>query len=459
VATERLESDVAVVGAGLAGLTAAGDLVDAGHDVVVVEARDRVGGRTLTETRAEGVWLDRGGQWVGPGQDKVYSLVEALGLRTFPTWTAGDSLAGLAREPARFRGEVPRFAPQVLADLLQSQARLDRAARQVPLDRPWEARRAARWDGQTFETWIRRNVVTRTGREYYRLVADAVFAADASALSLLHTLFYVHSGEGLDRLVGTRGGAQQDRVVGGTQQLSERLAERLGDRVHLARPVRRVDHGPEAGTAGGVVVHADGLAVRARRAILAVPPTLAGRIDYRPAMPARRDQLTQRMPAGAVIKCLALYDRPFWRDEGLNGQAISDRPPVKFISDTSPESGEVGVLVAFVEGRSATELGQAEPGVLRGAVLGALARFFGVRAGRPEEFMAHDWQVEEWTRGCYGAHLPPGALTQFGPALRRPVGPLHWAGTETAEHWSGYMDGAIESGERAAGEVRRALAG
>jgi monoamine oxidase len=448
-----VDADVVVVGGGLAGLTAARRVVEAGHEVVVVEARDRVGGRTLTETRADGLWFDRGGQWVGPGQDRVGSLIAELGLRTFPTWTAGDSLAGLGRAPARFRGEVPRFAPHVLADLLQSQLRLDRAARAVPLDRPWDAPAGLRLDSQTFESWIRRTAFTRSARQYYRLVADAVFASDASALSLLHTLFYVHSGQGLERLVGTHGGAQQDRVDGGTQQLSVRLAEQLGTRVHLGRPARRIDHGDQAGGGGGVRVFCDGLEVRARQAIVAVPPTLAGRIDYRPALPAQRDQLTQRMPQGAVIKCIAVYDRPFWRDEGLNGQGVTDRPPVSFTFDTSPPSGEPGVLVGFVEGHAAVALGAGDESELRSAVLGALATFFGDRARHPDEFIAHDWQREEWTRGCYGAHLPPGALTQFGPALRRPVGPIHWAGTETATRWSGYMDGAIESGERAASEV------
>jgi monoamine oxidase len=198
--------------------------------------------------------------------------------------------------------------------------------------------------------------------------------------------------------------------------------------------------------------------VRARLVVVAIPPTLAGRIDYRPSLPADRDQLTQRMPAGAVIKCMAIYDAPFWRDEGLNGQVATNRAPVKVTFDNSPSSGRPGVLLAFVEGRAAVELGRRTEREVREVVLGALVAYFGERARRVVDFVSLDWQDEEWTRGCYGAHLPPGAWTQFGEALRRPVGPIHWAGTETATAWSGYMDGAIESGERAARDVHMALA-
>lgn len=450
------EAEIVVVGAGLAGLTAARRLTAAGHEVVVVEARDRVGGRTYTVPQGDRSWFDLGGQWVGPTQDHVLGLIAELGLRTFPTWTAGDYMAAAGADVTRYRGRVPKLGARVLADALQAQLRLDRLARQVPPDRPWDAKRAPEWDAQTFETWIDRATFTRGGGDYFRVISDAVFASEPSAFSLLHALTYIRSGQGVDRLINTRGGAQQDRLVGGTQQISERMATDLGDRLVLGTPVRRIDHGRER-AGGGVHIVSDDVSIRARRAIVAIPPTLAGRIDYRPAVPADRDQLTQRMPAGAVIKCLAVYDQPFWRDDGLNGQVATNWPPVKITFDNTPPAGEPGVLLAFVEGRAAVELGRVSDDELRAAVLDALVRYFGERARRTVDFVAQDWQKEEWTRGCYGAHLPPGAWTQFGEALRRPVGPIHWAGTETAVAWSGYMDGAIESGERAAREVQIAL--
>ena len=315
----------------------------------------------------------------------------------------------------------------------------------------------AKWDAQTFETWIQRATHTDGGAEYFRVLSDAVFATEPSSFSLLHALAYIRSGKVCDRVINTRGGAQQDRVVQGTQQMSELMAAELGDRVVLGEPVRRISHGNDAGPGGGVMVVCDEVAVRARRAVIAIPPTLAGRIDYRPALPADRDQLTQRMPAGAVIKCMAVYDRPFWRDDGLNGQVASSRPPVKITFDNSPPGGEPGVLLAFVEGRAAVELGGRSADDLRTAVLDARCRTSASERGEPSSFVAQDWQKEEWTRGCYGAAPAARRADTVRRGAAPAVGPIHWAGSETAVVWSGYMDGAIESGERAAREVQMAL--
>ena len=191
----------------------------------------------------------------------------------------------------------------------------------------------------------------------------------------------------------------------------------------------------------------------ARRVIVSIPPVLAGRIAYDPVLPARRDQLTQKMPAGSVIKINAIYDEPFWRADGLSGQVAGDRSPIKFTFDNSPPSGRPGVIVCFLEGGAARVFGRLEVAERRRAVLASLAGYLGPRAAQPVDYVEQDWSAEEWTRGCYGAHMPPGALTQFGPVLREPVGRVHWAGTETATEWSGYMDGALTSGERAAAEV------
>jgi monoamine oxidase len=290
--------------------------------------------------------------------------------------------------------------------------------------------------------------VTRGARENFTLFAEAVFAAEPADLSLLHALFYTHSGNGVDVLARTRGGAQQDRFARGSQANAVGLAEKLCDRVRLTQPVRRIDRTDDA-----VAVLTDDLLVTARRAIVAVPPPLAARIRYEPGLPAVRDQLLQRIPMGAVIKCHAVYDRPFWRDDGLTGQATTDVGPVKIVFDNSPPSGSPGVMLAFVEGAHARALSGVEPAERRAAVLDCLATLFGPAARRPVDYVERDWSAEEWTRGCYAALFTPGTWTQHGAALREPVGRLHWAGTETATVWCGYMDGAIQSGERAAHEI------
>ena len=443
------DCDVVVVGAGLAGLTAARDIRAAGSSVVVLEARDRVGGRTLNEPIGDGKVVEVGGQWVGPTQHRMLALTRDVGVETYPTYNEGENVMEWGDRLVRYRGAIPRISPAVLADVAQAQFKLDRMAKSVPLEAPWDAPKAERWDGQTFHTWMRRNVVTPGARNLMALAVEAVWAQEPADVSLLHILFYIHSAGGFDDLVGTDGGAQQDRFVGGSQLVSLKLAERLGDAIRLDAAVRRIRHGDD-----GVVVYGDGgVEVTAGRVIVALPPTLTSRIAYDPPLPALRDQLTQRMPQGAVIKCMAVYDRPFWREHGLTGQGTSDRGPIRLTFDNSPPDGTPGVLLGFLEGRFARELGARSFDERREAVVGTFARLFGPDAARPEHYLDRSWADEEWTRGCYGCSFTPGGWTGFGRALTPPIGPIHWAGAETATVWNGYMDGAVSSGERAAREV------
>ena len=430
--------------------SAARALIAQGRSVVVLEARDRVGGRVHGRTLSDGeTVVEVGGQWIGPGQHRMTRLSTELGLDTFPTYNEGENLLRFGATQARYRGTIPRISPLSLIDMGQAQLRFDRLARQVPLEAPWTAKRAPAWDSMTFATWIHRNAQTRKARSLFRLYSQAVFAAEPEDFSLLHALVYTHSGGGVDALAGVVDGAQQDRYVGGSQVVPLRMAEELGDEiVRLSTPVRRIEQRGDV-----ITVLADGLLVTARHAIVAIPPVLAGRISYDPPLPAYRDQLTQRVPAGSVIKCNVVYESPFWRAEGLTGQATGDEGPVGVVFDNSPPSGTPGVLLAFLEGAHARVLSRVGVDERREAVVGSLVRFFGPKAAAVTEYVELDWSQEEWTRGCYGAHFPCGVWTQFGPALREPVGRIHWAGAETATVWSGYMDGALQSGARAATEV------
>ncbi len=443
----NLDCDVVVVGAGLAGLSAARTLEEAGADVRVLEGRDRVGGRTLNHSigdRDDDV-VELGGQWVGPTQHEVLRVARELGLETYPTHDEGEHAFEDHRgRVSRYTGTIPRINPIVLADYGQAALRLDRLAKKVSVEAPWRTPNAERLDAETFATWIRRNARSRLGRETLVTACRAVFSVEPSEISLLHVLFYIRSADGWDPLLDTRGGAQQDRIVGGSQMISIRMAEELGDRIDLERPVRAIRHDAEG-------VEVDG--VRARRAIVAVPPTLAGRIEYDQPLPAARDQLTQRVPMGAVMKCMAIYDEPFWRGQGLSGQAMSLPGPAQVIFDNTPPKGTPGVLLGFLEGADARRLGAEPPEVRREAVVATFARVFGERARKPVDYVERDWSVDPFSRGCYAGVMPPGAWTQYGRALRSPVGRLHWAGTETATRWMGYFDGAIQSGARAAREV------
>lgn len=443
---------VIVIGAGLAGLSAARVLVAGGLDVTVIEARGRVGGRTEGGRCADGTPIELGGQWLGPTQTRMYELVGELGLETFPTYNEGRhvvDLAGKRSTMASKKGAVPRLSPFVLADLGQGLARFARLARTVPLDEPWRARRARQLDRETFDTWIHRNLRTRLGREYFHIATEAVFSAEASDMSALHAAFYAHSGGDFETLLAVDQGAQQDRIAGGSIRISEAMANELGERVVLDQPVRTVAH-----SGSGIrVTTRTGADFEGDHVIVTLPPTLAGRLEYSPGLPSWRDQLTQRLPAGSVIKLYCIYDQPFWRADALTGQAASDVGPVKITFDNSPPSGTPGVLMGFIEGNDGREWARRSLEERKAAAIDCFVRYFGPQAGSPIEYLERDWMAEEFSRGCYGAHFTPGVWTAYGPALRAPIGPIHWAGAECSPVWNGYMEGAVRSGESTAREI------
>jgi monoamine oxidase len=440
--------DAVVVGAGLAGLATARDLLAAGLSVLVLEARGRVGGRLLNHTLRNGAVVELGGQWVGPTQDRVLALARELGVGVFLTYIEGEHLLAVDGAVRRYGGDDFALPEDALADVGGTQQRLARMADEVPLDEPWSAPEAAVWDAQTLETWLAANSKTEVGLRYWQTLVPALFSAETSEMSLLHFLFYCRSGGALDRLVATSGGAQESRLVGGSQLLAVRLAERLGGVVRLGVPVTAIRQDNE-----GVEVTHDGGVVRAGRVVVTLPPTLAGRIRYSPALPPLRDQLTQQVPMGYVTKVQIAYPEPFWREEGLSGNAFSVDDEVGVIFDNSPQDLSCGVLLGFLEGAHARRAGKLPPEKRKELVLSVFARFFGPRAANPAEYVERDWAAEEWSRGCYGGRFGTGAWTGYGEALREPVGRIHWAGTETAEVWNGYMDGAVRSGERVACEV------
>ena len=436
--------DVAVVGAGLAGLNAATAVHAAGRSVVVLEARQRVGGRNFDHPLAPGKVAELGGEWTGPGQDKVLGLAKELGVAIFDTYSNGNSVYYSAQgQRQTYSGDVPPTNPASLVELEVAIQEFNRMAASVPGDKPWTAPQAGTWDQETIQTWINQNLHTAEAQNLTQLAIRGVYGEEAEQISLLDLLQAI-SGVGGDfnTLIGS---AQSQRFVGGPQQLSEKLAARLGRAVHFGVAVRAVDQ-----KRAGVALHSDSETFHARRAILTMPKTLLGRITFDPPLPPPVDQLLQREPMGSVLKVNAIYSRPFWREQGLNGSATSEVGPIRITYDNSPPDGNPGVLVGFMEGNDSRAFYGASLAARRKAALACFARYFGSHALTPIGYVDMMWAHEPFTRGAYGSFNPPGVLTSLNDPLVKPIGRLHYASSDASAQWPGYMDGAIRSGQAAA---------
>ncbi len=479
---DEITRDVVVIGAGAAGLTAANDLRTAGLSVVVLEARDRVGGRLWTDV-VDGAMLELGGQWVSPDQTALIDTVADLGLETYSRYREGDSVyVGPDGDAKRFTGEMFPVAPETEKAIDDITARLDQMVAEIDPDKPWEHPNAAEWDKISWDAWLReqtdddeavRNLAFATG--------SAMLTKPTHTFSLLQSLLMAASAGSYSNLVDADF-ILDKRVAGGLQQVPELLAERLGDDVILNQPVRRIVWGAASATpaspadaatgqrvadlraltarvdaakssSDGVTVIADGVTVRARFAVLALAPVLYSRISFEPPLPRVQHQMHQHISMGFVIKVHAVYETPFWRDKGLSGTAFSPYELVHEAYDNTNHGDERGTLVGFVSDQNADDVFRLSAQERRERILESLSHYYGPEAKNPVVYYESDWGTEEWTRGAYAASFDMGGLHRYGADLREPVGAIHLACSDMAGAGYQHVDGAIRQGHRAADEI------
>lgn len=440
--------DTIIIGAGYAGLTAAKILKSAEKKIKILEARDRVGGRVHTQSYEGGFYLDLGGAWVGPGQDRFYKLIKETGNTTFKTFNEGKSVMWFGDKVKTYKGLIPPLSVGPLISLDFGIKKINKLSREIDLANPWNHPNAAEWDSMTLNSWLLKNMPFQRARDLFKIAAEAIWAADPNEISFLHALFYTKSGENLDVLMNVDKGAQEERIVGGAQMPALKLAAELSNELELGRVAKKITQNEDT-----VIVTGEGFSYECKTLTIAIPPNQVGKIQFEPMLPANKTQLYQRMPMGTVTKTYAVYPKPFWREKGLNGLAATNNGFTTVTFDNSPKDGSKGILMGFVLANQAKTFANLSPEERKSSILGSFTKMFGEEAGKPEFYLDHSWAEEEFTGGCYAALMPPGVWTSLGHALREVSGRIHWAGTETATHWMGYIDGAIQSGERAAEEI------
>jgi len=441
--------EVIVVGAGYAGLTTARNLIRGGKKVLLLEARDRVGGRVHTHREPQGYYIDKGAGWIGPTQDRMYALLKEFDIASLPTYDKGKSIFYYNKKTKGYKGLIPPVGLHHLIGVQLALNKINKLSRKVNLQAPWETPNAEQLDAINAEEWMHKQMPkSQVARDIFKLAFEAVWAAHPREVSLLHTLFYTKSGGNIERLTNVKNGAQQDRIQGGSDGPARAIAQQIKAHIQLHTKVIAVEQDSQ-----GVKIITDKGDFFAQKVVIAIPPIVADDIKFMPALPQMRQSLQQNMPMGKVWKTFMVYQSPFWRKMGYNGMITAPQEHISVVFDNSPKDESVGILMGFVSADAASyfiTLSQHERKV---EVLKAYSRYFGEAAQNPIAYHDHCWTEDPLTKGCYVGIMPPLVMTTYGAALRRPVGNIHWAGTETSEIWNGYMEGAVRSGERVADEL------
>nr|XP_022329235.1 amine oxidase [flavin-containing] A-like [Crassostrea virginica] len=448
--------DVCVIGAGVSGLFAARCLTQRGLNVVVLEARDRVGGRLLTRETEEHGPVDLGGAYIGPSQYRIIKLAEELEIQTYNVYFKGKNVLDLTTHGTiHYKGMIPPFwNPFKLLDLNHILRTIDDMAQKVPVNEPWSAEKAEEWDSITAQEFIDRSCWSKCVSSIVKIFIQSIMCTEPHEVSLLSLLWYVHSGGGIEVMSEVRRGAQEQKFVGGSQQVCKKMAAELGGRVCLNSAVVKIEQNEE----NVLIEDMQGKRYQAKYVISAVPITLLNKIHFTPILSDLKQQLIQRMPMGSIIKTVTYYETAFWRDLDFNGIAVSDNGPIVVtFDDTKPDGGSPGIMGFLLANQARKLCTLTKEERWREICIHYATVFKNQDFLKSIGYEEQNWMQEEYSGGCYSAVLPPGVLSVYGRVMTEPHGRIHFAGTETATRWSGYMDGAIQSAERATKEVLEKL--
>lgn len=438
-----------IIGGGFAGISAARTLHKRGKSFVVLEARDRLGGRVHSTKVLDDVTIELGGQWIGPTQDRMYELVDEFNIETFPTYDDGKCVLDLNKKISTYSGLIPKVDVISLFYIDSAIKKLDKMAKTISVDAPWSHPKAKEWDSMSLASFLQKKIKTKKALQIIQAGFETVMACKLSEVSLLHVLFYIKSGKNVDTLLNIKNGAQQDRIVGGMQRIVEKMASPFSSNIHFESPVVKIEQHEK-----GCTVYTKTQSFQSEKIIIAIPPVLAGRLEYSPPLSIAKQQLLQKIPMGIVVKCYAVYKTPFWRKKGYSGEAVTDENSMhQTVFDNGAPNADYGVLIGFSIANRATELMKFTVEERKELFVKTLVRYFGEEAKDISHYEDKCWAEEEFSQGCYVGYLPPGVWTHYKDEIRNPENNIHWAGTETATVWNGYIEGAVRSGMRAANEI------
>ncbi len=430
--------DAIIVGAGVSGLMSGVLLKSQGFKVLVLEARDRVGGRTCT-IKDSNKSIDLGGQWVGNCQSRVMNLVKKLGLTHFEQYDKGKHIMN-------WGGKITEYDGNISQSFNSTQSEFDTNMKKFIQTMDLMAKELNGYknlDGISAREWMETNCHDPQVREIIDWLFKVCICVESSNLSFYYWLYVINQSGGYSKIADIKGGAQEFRIRGGSMQISEQLVTQHNLNVKLNSPVIGIEQ-----TKSYCVVRTREDEFKCKYVVVTIPPQLNRSIEYIPNLPNTKEILYQSIQMGQVIKIVITYSSPWWRAKGFSGEIISNQEPIFLAYDASvPEPNGYYGIVCFVCADNLKSYSKEK-------ILDGLVRYFGDnRMGEPTGYYDKNWTEEEYSQGCYFGVTNKNILSQFRYEFTKSFGSIYWAGTETANEWMGYIEGAVESAERVVNQI------